>query len=226
MNAPAMTMIAAEVADTERSGVESGVGFLARAIKAARPDDTQQIGLAFSPPGYDVSRGKRIDIYIASMLPEILRPPEPRAITLARWSERIRKLQDHIGHVFLCTIFRHVASRTRDGARDETLARIRMLNLLVADLSQSLDVNVIDIDCGMASFGARQLATDHTLQGPSAAVVAGHTIAAAILGANLDDLIDGAVQDSAQRALGGTSALARFIFRPQALQPNGAGHDV
>lgn len=215
MSARPMTMIVAEVAQTERPGVERGLEFLARSMKTARPDDVQQIGLAFCPQDYEIAKGTRVDIYIASMLAELARPPETRALTLARWTERIRYLQDHVGHVFLCTIFRHVESRMLDGARHETLARIRMLNLLVADLSQALDVGVIDIDCALAAFGARQLGTDHRLQGPSAATVAGHTIAAAILGANLDDLIDHALQDGALRALGGTGALAQVVFNPR-----------
>lgn len=215
MNAPAMTMIAAEVAQTERPGIESGATFLGKAIRAVRPEVTRPIGLAFSPQGYDAARGARVDIYITSILTELDRPAAPRSDILARWTDRLRHLQDHVGHVFLCTIFRHVDGRARGGARDETLARIRMLNLLVADLSKALDVGVIDIDCGMATFGARHLGTDYRLRGEAAAVVAGHTIAAAILGANLDDLIDHAVQDGAQRALGGTSALARFVFQPK-----------
>jgi len=193
--------IAAEVAQSEREAVTIGAALLADALRAAVPDRPLPVHCSFVPGGGGAGAGQRSDLLIVSLLAELDEPEEPRGAAHVRLAAALRDRQERAAHVFVTTIPRHVPRRARGGVPDAKLTRIRMFNLIAADLSHELGVNVIDLDRAVAHLGARGLRTDYRLAGEAAAQVAGHAIASAILGANPDDVIAPELVEAAQAAL-------------------------
>jgi hypothetical protein len=97
--------------------------------------------------------------------------------------------------VFLCTIFRHVASG--DSVEQSRLIRVRRLNLLAAELSRETGLFIIDIDRSLADIGAKKLHTDYRLNGQYASEAAAKFIALAVLSAGLDNYVSFEIQDAA-----------------------------
>jgi hypothetical protein len=195
--------IVAQVDGCEQNGVRIGGEFLARSIAAARPATRHDFALTFADPDAPPHALPPAHIHVLSLLPELSRSREAKDSMRSRWSERIGALQERANLVFLCTIFRNVRGRDRSGRCDETLVRIRELDLLAIELSHALGVRIIDLDRVLAHFGARPLNTDYRLGGAMAAGLVGHTMASAVLAAGLDDMIDPVVQEAARTTLGG-----------------------
>jgi hypothetical protein len=193
--------IVAQVDACEQNGVRLGGEFLARSVAAARPEHRHAFALTFADP--DAQTLPPAHIRILSLLPELSRTREAKGDIRARWEERLGALRKPASLVFLCTIFRAVRDRDRSGRADETLVRIRELNLLAVELSHALGIRVIDFDRVLAHFGARPLNTDYRLGSAMAAGLVGHTLVSAMLAGGLDDVIDPVVQEAAREALGG-----------------------
>jgi hypothetical protein len=156
-------------------------------------------------------------VIIISLLNEAGRAQSDWTELAARWRRQAAALVAGTPRpVFLCTVFRHVPDvepAPAGWSRDGVLERVRRLNLLAAELSQATGANVIDIDRTLAHFGARVLATDYTLKGRLGPEVAGSVIAAAVLGAGLDDLVAEDRLEKARHLQGGLDGLTRQLQR-------------
>lgn len=156
-------------------------------------------------------------VIIISLLNEAGRVQTDWSEVDARWRRQAAALvAGTVRPVFFCTVFRHVPVMEPAPAgwsRDGVLERVRRLNLLAAELSQATGANVIDIDRMLSHFGARLLATDYTVKGRLGPEVAGSVIAAAVLGAGLDDLVAEDQLEKARRLHGGLDGLTRQIQR-------------
>ncbi len=156
-------------------------------------------------------------VIVVSLLNETASLSIPYADVAARWHRQAAAVTAATTRpVFYCTVFRHVptpADPQQGWSRAATLERIRRLNLLAAELSQATGAGVIDIDRTLAHFGARQLRTDYTLAGTQGAETAGDIIAAALLGAGLDDLVADEPLENARRLHGGLDGLTRRLHR-------------
>ncbi len=154
-------------------------------------------------------------VIIISLLNEAGRAHADWAAVAARWRRQAAVLVAETSRpVFFCTVFRNVPaveSAPPGWTRDGVLERIRRLNLLAAELSQATGANVIDIDRTLAHFGARLVTTDYTLKGRLGAEVAGDIIAAAVLGAGLDDLVAEDRLERARQLHGGLDGLTRRL---------------
>lgn len=156
-------------------------------------------------------------VIVVSLLNEVASIRIPFAEVAARWHRQAAALTSATPRpVFFCTVFRHVpapADPPEGWSRASLLERIRRLNLLAAELSQATGAYVIDIDRTLAHFGASPLRTDYALAGKQGAEVAGDVIAAALLGAGLDDLVDAEVLEEARQLHGGLEGLAKRLHR-------------
>jgi hypothetical protein len=136
-------------------------------------------------------------IIIVSLLPEVANYQESWVKVEKRFRERCQALMSADGAVvFLCTVFRHVA--TGDSADPARLVRIRRLDLLAAELSRETGLFIIDLDRSLADIGASKLHTDYRLDGEYASQAAGKLIALAVLSAGLDAYLPFEVQDAAR----------------------------
>jgi hypothetical protein len=136
-------------------------------------------------------------IVIASLLPEVANYQEPWSEVESRLRQRYRTLMSTEGNVvFLCTIFRHVASG--DGVDQLRRIRIRRLNLLAIELSHETGLFIIDLDRSLADIGACKLNTDYLLGGQYASEAAAKFVALAVLSAGLDEFVSFDIQDAAK----------------------------
>ena len=205
--------IFAAVEQCEQRAIALGSDLLSRAVASARQGQAQPIKLAIGLPCHEHKGEEPPHVIVASMLNEVLGPREDETIIHERWHRYFEKLLEGPSEVFICTIFRHVPGRVRASGNDETLERIRRLNLLAVELSHSLGLRVVDYNRVLAHFGARPLATDYRLGGNLATYVAGHTLASAILANGIDELVDPQVQEGARAALGGLDDIPEQIRR-------------
>lgn len=195
--------IFAAVDQCEQRAIAIGAELLSRSFAGAMEGRslpiTMAIGLPLSAPKDD----QPPHIIVTSMLNEVLGHFEDEKAVRERWCEYYGRLLEGTAEVFVCTVFRHVPGRDPAAGKDETLRRIRTLNLLAVQLSHSLGIRIADFNRVLAHFGARSLATDFRLSGDLATYVAGHTLASAILANGIDDLLDPQIQEQAREALGG-----------------------
>ena len=213
--------IMAEIDRAEHEAVKMAATLLSQSLRVAQPDAAPAIKLALRPPGAPLKAEASPHALVISLLPDLARQREAKADCVRRWTDRLAAMQDSADLVFLCTIFRHVSGRDRAGGPNETLVRIRELNLMAVELSHALGIAVIDIDRALAHYGARMLQTDYRLGGESAALAAGHTIASAILAGGLDDRIEPELQEAARALLGGVEKVPVLIARHQQLKQQG-----
>jgi hypothetical protein len=136
-------------------------------------------------------------IIMISLLPEVANYRDSWVEVEKRFRERCQALMSADGAVvFLCTVFRHVA--TGDSADPARLVRIRRLDLLAAELSRESGLFIVDLDRSLADIGASKLRTDYRLDGEYASQAAGKFIALAVLAAGLDAYLPFEVQDAAR----------------------------
>jgi hypothetical protein len=139
-------------------------------------------------------------VIIASLLPEVANYQESWVEVEGRLRESYRDLASANGAaVFLCTVFRHVASG--ESADRSRLIRVRRLNLLAAELSRETSLFVIDLDRTLADIGAFKLQTDYRLDGKYASDAVAKAIALAVVSAGLDAHVSFDVQDAAKLAI-------------------------
>jgi hypothetical protein len=140
-------------------------------------------------------------VIIASLLTEVANHQKSWTEVESRLRESYRELTSTDGAVvFLCTVFRHVASG--ESADQSRLIRIRRLNLLAAELSRETGLFVIDLDRALADIGAIKLQTDYRLDGKHAADAVAKIIALAVVSAGLDSYASFDVQDAAKLKIG------------------------
>lgn len=202
MESPTPVLIAAVVDDAERPALVAASEQLSECLSAAS-GVLWPVGIRLLDSIADIQRPT---VIITSLLPEVARADEPISLTEARWRRDLSKLMElAVPSVFVCTVFRFVAKQSKPGqldARPRKLERIRLLNLLAAQLSHDIGINVIDIDSIFAHAGARQMQTDYRLAGAVAAEVAAYTIVVGILAVGLDDIIPIDVQERAREYQG------------------------
>ena len=82
---------------------------------------------------------------------------------------------------------------------ENRIERIRRLNLLAAQLSHELNINIIDFDRSFAHHGGRELDVDFSLEGSAAALIARHVIISTFFAAGLDDFVSPELQEKASQ---------------------------
>ena len=195
--------IFAAVEKCEQRAVAIGAELLSRAFAGAMEGRSLPIKMAIGLPLSTPKDDQPPHIVVTSMLTEVLGTFEDEQAVRERWGGYYGKLLESPAEVFVCTVFRHVPGRDPAAGKDETLHRIRTLNLLAVQLSHSLGLRIADFNRVLAHFGARSLATDFRLSGDLATYVAGHALASAILANGIDEHVDPQIQEQAKKALGG-----------------------
>ena len=214
MIAPTPLVIEAVVDDAERATLEATAEQLGECLKAAT-GSAWPVELRFHQTIEAIVPGYRSTIVIASLLPEVLRRDLSLADIEARWRKGLASLHGAFLGVFVCTVFRCVATaaeRRREQGTLDIAERIRRLNLLAAELSHDTGVGVVDIDRVFAHIGARELGTDYRQSGAMAADVAAHAIVSGMLAIALDDVILPDEQNRAKRFHGDLSTLVTFVL--------------
>ncbi|MGO8910563.1 MAG: hypothetical protein ACLQDM_14760 [Bradyrhizobium sp.] len=196
MSEPVTISVRAVVDNNERAAVSQTAMLLESSLGAAsgRPV-TVRCQFAAS---LDALQGfEEPGITVISLLPEVANYREPWAEVEKRLRQQCQALMSADGAVvFLCTVFRHVA--TGDSADPARLVRIRRLDLLAAELSRETGLFIVDLDRSLADIGASKLHTDYRLAGECASEAAGKFIALAVLSAGLDAYLPFEVQDAAR----------------------------
>ena len=213
-----MIAIDAYVDPLERPAVISGAEQMIDALHDLLPEGAQPIQINFCAPGSDDSNpflDVTPKIILMSLLAELEKPPENLLVSRKSWVIRLEKLQEQSEEIFICNIFRHVDLGINRNANHLLRERIRRLNLLALELSQTHGVGVIDIDRAMAHSGGRMLASDYRLGSQAALDVAGHTIAWTLFNFGLDHYLEPIYQDKAKSNLGDIYQLHERIQRRQ-----------
>jgi hypothetical protein len=219
MTAPTPIAIEARIDPAEQAALIAGAEQISEHLSIAIGGPSWPVRLNLAPPGAPLGEGPAPHVIVTSMLPEIRRLSDPMPAVEARWRAELERLTATGAAVFVCTVFRHLAERPKDGAASPLLERVRRLNRLAMDLSNAFGVGVIDFDRDLTHIGGRTLRSDHRLTGVLAAEVAGHAVAWALLSVGLDAVVDPEVQEKAKAALGdmrGIEALVTRRFRARA----------
>jgi hypothetical protein len=203
----------ARVDEAEQPAVIAAAELLSESLGRAAGGGPWPVQLNFRPPGAPPQEGATPSAIITSLLPEVAAPGEPIAETQARWRAHLDALLAAGAPVFLCTVFRHLNDRPRDGRVSPVLERIRRLNRMALDLSHDIGVGVIDIDRAFAHIGGRTLKTDYRPTGVLAAEVGGHTIAWSLLSFGLDDVVDPSLQEKAKQVIGSLQQIDILVNR-------------
>jgi hypothetical protein len=140
-------------------------------------------------------------LVVTSLLPLMTEPEDPFAVVEQRLRESLSKLAfDGFSKVFVCTVFRRIGHKNvLQNSKERRIERIRRLNLLAAQLSHELDINIIDFDRSFAHFGGRVLDVDFNLEGSAAVVAAKHVIISTFFAAGLDEFCSPELQDKAKQ---------------------------
>lgn len=196
MSEPVTISIRAVVDNNERAAISRAATLLESSLCAASGERVT-VRCQFEASVDALQGFEEPGITIISLLPEVANYREPWAEVEKRFRERCQALMSADGAVvFLCTVFRHVA--TGDSADPARLIRIRRLDLLAAELSRETGLFVVDLDRSLADIGASKLHTDYRLGGECASQAAGKFIALAVLSAGLDAYLPFEVQDAAR----------------------------
>jgi hypothetical protein len=199
MSDPVTIALRAVVDDSERAAVVRAAMLLENSLGAAAGEPVT-VRYRFEATLDALQNTGEPCITIVSLLPEVANHREPWANVERRLRERCQAVMSADGAVvFLCTVFRHVA--TGDDADPGRLVRIRRLNLLAAELSREVGLFVVDLDRSLADIGASKLHTDYRLNGQYASEAAGKFIALAVLSAGLDAHVPFEVQDVARASV-------------------------
>lgn len=213
MTAPIPIAIEARIDPAEQAALIAGAEQISEHLSIAAGGPTWPVRLKLTPPGAPLAEDGPPHVIVTSMLPETRRLADPMPVVEARWRAELDRLTASGATVFVCTVFRHVAARTKDGSASPMLERVRRLNRLAMDLSHAFGVGVIDFDRDLAHVGGRALHSDHELTGVLAAEVAGHAVAWALLSVGLDEVVDPEVQERAKAALGDMRGIDALINR-------------
>lgn len=213
MTAPAPIAIEARIDPAEQAALIAGAEQLSEHLSIAIGGQTWPVRLNLTPPGEPLAEGPAPHVIVTSMLPETKRLSDPMSVVEARWRAELERLTASGAVVFVCTVFRHLAERPKDGAASPLLERVRLLNRLAMDLSNAFGVGVIDFDRDLAHVGGRTLRSDYRLTGVLAAEVAGHAVAWALLSAGLDAVVEPEVQEKAKAALGDMRGIDALVNR-------------
>ncbi len=196
MSDPVTVTLKAVVDSHERAAVDLATTLLESGLSTAAGEPIA-VRCQFKPSLDGLEGDGKPCIVIASLLPDVANYQEPWSETEGRLRQCYRTLTSTEGNiVFLCTVFRHVAS----GDAVDQLRRIRIhrLNLLAAELSHETGLFVIDLDRSLADIGASKLNTDYLLGGQYASAAAAKFLALAVLSAGLDDFVSFEIQDAAR----------------------------
>ena len=213
MTTPTPIAIEARIAPAEQAALIAGAEQLSEHLSIAIGGQAWPVRLNLTPPGAPLGDGPAPHVIVSSMLPEVGRLSDPMAEVEARWRAELERLTASGAVVFVCTVFRHLADRPKDGAASALLERIRRLNRLAMDLSNTFGVGVIDFDRDLAHLGGRQLRSDYRLGGLLAAEVAGHAVAWALPAFGLDAVVEPATQEAAKTALGDMRGIDALLNR-------------
>ena len=205
--------IEARIDAAERAALIAGAEQLSEHLSIAIGGQPWPVRINLMPPGAPLGEGPAPHVIVTSMLPEVGRLSEPMPDVEARWRAELERLTASGAVVFVCTVFRHLADRPKDGVASALLERIRRLNRLAMELSNTLGVGVIDFDRDLAHLGARQLRSDYRLSGVLAAEAAGHAVAWALLSVGLDAVVEPEVQEAAKAALGDMRGIDALLNR-------------
>lgn len=202
MNEPTPLLLQAIVSLTEQPGVLSGAEQLANSLNKAVPAQSWRADVTFGTPGDPLRPECSASAIILSLLPEATLAGDAFTTIARRWTALLHDLAKADVPVYVMTIFRHVADRSRDGRPPDLLERIRRLNRMAIDLSCDHGIGVIDIDHAFSHLGARSLNTDWRMEGSVASLAAGHILARSLLSYGLDRMVDPAIQQKARDLLG------------------------
>lgn len=96
---------------------------------------------------------------------------------------------------------------------------------MAMELSQSLGVNIIDIDRSLTYIGARNIQTDYLLSGRLGTLVVGDVIASVLLQAGFDDIVSPENQQKLHQISGGIHGIVHRLPQWQTkTQADGAQH--
>ena len=224
MSAPSPIAIEARIDPAEQAALIAGAEQLSEHLSIAIGRQTWPVRLRHELAGAPLGEEPTPHVIVTSMLPETKRLSDPMPMVEARWRAELERLTATGATVFVCTVFRHLGERPKDGAALPLLERVRGLNRLAMDLSNAFGVGVIDFDRDLTHIGGRTLRSDYRLTGVLAAEVAGHAVAWALLSVGLDAEVELHVQEKAKAAIGdmrGIDALInpRLAHRRAASQP-------
>lgn len=217
MSPPANVVIQALVGEGERPIVTKAVELLQSGLNEVgkRPWTTS---LTFPDAVGALDGVHDAAVVVVSLLDELDRLDEPWIDVEARLRSKFGKLcESPRWSVFACTVLRHVVGDEHGADPAELKVRIRRLNLLVAELSRELGLFVVDIDRDLADVGARALDTDCRLQGPYAALVAGKSMAMALLLVGLDEFVPFEIQEAAREVVRAVpvETAREAVFKPR-----------
>jgi hypothetical protein len=213
MTAPSPITIEARIDPAEQAALIAGAEQLSEHLSIAIGGPSWPVRLNLTPPGAPLAEGPAPHVIVTSMLPETQRLSDPMPVVEARWRAALERLTASGAAVLVCTVFRHLAERPKDGAASPLLERVRRLNRLAVELSNAFGVGVIDFDRDLTHIGGRALRSDYRLTGVLAAEVAGHAVAWALLSVGLDAVVDPEVQEKAKAALGDMRGIDALINR-------------
>jgi hypothetical protein len=136
-----------------------------------------------------------------SLLLEMTEPEDPLADVEKRLRESLSRIaSDGYSKLFVCTVFRRIRRKNAViDSGESRIERIRRLNLLAAQLSHELNINIIDFDRSFAHRGGRVLDVDFRLEGPAAVFTARHAILSTFFAAGLDDFCSPELQNKAKQ---------------------------
>jgi len=213
MSALAPITIQALIDKAERPGMIAATELLGECLGAAAGGPAWPVRLQFRAPGAMIPLSLSPSAIVASMLPEVQVSAEPPRETTRRLHAYMSRLLERRSSVFLCTVFRYVRDRDRNGRVSPITERIRRLNRLAIDLSHDLGIAVIDIDRTFAHIGGQTLGTDYRLTGLQAAQAFGHATAWSLLSSYLGPGIDFGLQERARSILGNLNEIDGLLSR-------------
>jgi hypothetical protein len=166
------------------SGLRQTVLWIERAAGAA-----PKIALTAAPTLQTSGSAKPIDIALVFFIADAAANEADFEPVARSWRRQILDFTAATDTpLFLCTVFRHVGPAAENCHRGAVarLERIRRINMLIVELSQSAGAYVMDIDSVMAHVGGARLQSDFSMRGRMAAAAAGEVIASALLNEGLD----------------------------------------
>ena len=190
-----LSIIAA--ASGNEAGVVQAAGSRLAACLGEADGSNWTVGVAFAPDrgSLEASRSDAICVIsLAALLDDL---DTPWAAVEAGLRADLAALSARDRRVVLLTVLRHIEPGPDPAEDHRRLVRLRRLNLLAANLSQTYSAFVADVDRDLADVGARRLETDYRLGGAAATDLASWTLAACILTNALDGLASFDVQDAA-----------------------------
>lgn len=196
MTGPRTLSLIAAASGNEAGAVQAAGSRLAACLGEA-DGSSWTVGVEFAPDRGSLAASPPDAICVISLAAPLADLDAPWAEVEAGLHADLAALSAQDRRVVLLNVLRHIEPGGDPAEDHRRLVRLRRLNLLAAQLSQTFSVSVADVDRDLADVGARRLETDYRLGGAAAADLAGWTLAACILANALDGLASFEVQDAA-----------------------------